>query len=72
MNCQQFIDLNPQALVPVTFWMLNEDQDFKGGDYIDFQETETTAVPLTIDLCKKHPQSELTKIKDEIKKELKK
>jgi len=72
MNCQQFIDLNPQALVPVTFWMLNEDQDFKGGDYIDFQETETTAVPLTIDLCKKHPQSELAKIKDEIKKELKK
>lgn len=72
MNCQQYIDLDPQALVPVTFWMLNEDEDFKGGDYVDFQETETTAVPLTLDMCKKQPKSELTKIKDEVKKELSK
>lgn len=71
MNCQQFIDLNPQTMAPVAFWVLNEDEDFKGGDFVDFQETETTAVPLVIDLCKKHPESELTKIKDEIKKELK-
>ncbi|EPL4519020.1 acid-resistance protein, partial [Citrobacter portucalensis] len=27
---------------------------------------------LTVELCKKHPQSELSKIKDEIKKELSK
>lgn len=72
MKCQEFIDLNPQTMAPVAFWMLNENEDFKGGDYVDFQETETTAVPLTIELCKKHPESELTKIKDEIKKELKK
>ncbi|MBD5703742.1 acid-resistance protein, partial [Citrobacter freundii] len=26
----------------------------------------------TVELCKKHPQSELSKIKDEIKKELSK
>ncbi|HAO3765996.1 TPA: acid-resistance protein, partial [Salmonella enterica] len=51
-------------------WVLNEDEDFKGGDYVDFQETETTAVPLAVELCKKNPQSELSKIKDEIKKEL--
>ncbi|EDA6663115.1 TPA: acid-resistance protein, partial [Salmonella enterica subsp. enterica serovar Typhi] len=37
-----------------------------------FQETETTAVPLAVELCKKNPQSELSKIKDEIKKELSK
>ncbi|MDI8746255.1 hypothetical protein MJM83_30400, partial [Salmonella enterica subsp. enterica serovar Montevideo] len=39
---------------------------------VDFQETETTAVPLAVELCKKNPQSELSKIKDEIKKELSK
>ncbi|MBV8044452.1 acid-activated periplasmic chaperone HdeB [Pluralibacter sp.] len=72
MNCQEFIDLNPQTMAPVAFWMLNEDEDFKGGDYVDFNETETTAVPLTIELCKKHPQSALKNIKDEVKKELKK
>ncbi|WP_436859637.1 acid-activated periplasmic chaperone HdeB [Citrobacter tructae] len=68
MTCQEFIDLNPQTMAPVAFWYLNEDEDFKGGDYVDFQETVTTAVPLTIDVCKKNPQSELSKIKDEIKK----
>ena len=57
---------------PVAFWVLNEDEDFKGGDYVTFDETVTTAVPLTVEICKKHPQSELTKIKDEIKKELSK
>lgn len=68
----EFIDLNPQTMAPVAFWVLNEDEDFKGGDYVDYNETVTTAVPLTVELCKKHPQSELSKIKDEIKKELSK
>lgn len=72
MNCQEFIDLNPQTMAPVAFWMLNEDEDFKGGDYVDFHETETTAVPLTLEICKKHPQSALKNIKDEVKTELKK
>ncbi|EBO0863160.1 acid-activated periplasmic chaperone HdeB [Salmonella enterica] len=72
MSCQEFVDLNPQTMAPVAFWVLNEDEDFKGGDYVDFQETETTAVPLAVELCKKIPQSELSKIKDEIKKELSK
>ncbi len=71
-RCQEFVDLNPQTMAPVAFWVLNEDEDFKGGDYVDFQETETTAVPLAVELCKKNPQSELSKIKDEIKKELSK
>ncbi|ECY9167923.1 acid-activated periplasmic chaperone HdeB [Salmonella enterica subsp. enterica serovar Kentucky] len=72
MSCQEFVDLNPHTMAPVAFWVLNEDEDFKGGDYVDFQETETTAVPLAVELCKKNPQSELSKIKDEIKKELSK
>ena len=53
MNCQEFIDLNPQTMAPVAFWVLNEDEDFKGGDYVDYNETVTTAVPLTVELCKK-------------------
>mgnify|MGYP003613046776 FL=1 len=72
MNCQEFIDLNPQTMAPVAFWVLNEDEDFKGGDFVDYNETITTAVPLTIEMCKKNPQSELSKIKAEIKKELSK
>lgn len=72
MSCQEFVDLNPQTMAPVAFWVLNDDEDFKGGDYVDFHETVTTAVPLTIEMCKKHPQSELAKIKDDIKKELNK
>jgi acid stress chaperone HdeB len=72
MNCEEFIDLNPQTMAPVAFWMLNKDVDFKGGDYVDFNETETTAVPLTLEICKKHPQSALNDIKDTVKSELKK
>ncbi len=34
----------------VAFWVLNEDEDFKGRDYVDFRETETTAVPLAVEL----------------------
>ncbi|MCT6979741.1 HdeA/HdeB family chaperone, partial [Salmonella enterica subsp. enterica serovar Oranienburg] len=59
-------------LAPVDFWVLNDVDVFIGGEYVDFQETETTAVPLAVELCKKNPQSELSKIKDEIKKELSK
>ncbi len=43
MSCQEFIDLNPQTMAPVAFWVLNEDEDFKGGDYVDYNETVTTA-----------------------------
>lgn len=72
MTCEQFVDLNPQTMAPVAFWVLNENEDFKGGDYVSFHETETTAVPLTIDMCKKNPQSELSTLKTEIKKEISK
>lgn len=72
MSCQEFIDLNPQTMAPVAFWMLNKDVDFKGGDYVDFNETETTAVPLTLEICKKNPHSPLKDIKDTVKNELKK
>lgn len=72
ISCQEYIDLNPQTMAPVAFWMLNKDVDFKGGDYVDFNETETTAVPLTLEICKKHPQSALKDIKDTVKNELKK
>ncbi|MEA0983781.1 HdeA/HdeB family chaperone, partial [Salmonella enterica] len=72
MRCKKFVALNPQTMAPVASWVLKEDEDFKGEEYVDFKETETTAVPLAVELCKKNPQSELSKIKDEIKKELSK
>ena len=52
MNCQEFIDLNPQTMAPVAFWVLNEDEDFKGGDYVDDNETVTTAVPRPLNFVK--------------------
>lgn len=27
MSCQEFVDLNPQTMAPVAFWVLNEDED---------------------------------------------
>ncbi len=38
MSCREFVDLNPQTMAPVAFWVLNEDEDFKGGDYVDFEK----------------------------------
>lgn len=69
MSCQEFVDFNLQMMVLVVFWVLNEDEDFKGGDYVDFQEIEMIVVLLVVEFCKKNLQSELSKIKDEIKKE---
>ncbi|EFM0751971.1 acid-activated periplasmic chaperone HdeB [Citrobacter sedlakii] len=72
MLCEEFIDLNPATMAPVAFWVFNEQENFKGGDYITFQETETTAVPLTLELCKKAPNSKLSTLKDEVKKIIRK
>ncbi|HEY2455309.1 MAG TPA: acid-activated periplasmic chaperone HdeB [Scandinavium sp.] len=72
MTCQEFVDLNPQTMSPVAFWVFNDDQEMKGGDYVSLQETDTIAVPLTLKLCKDKPQSKISEFKNDVKKEIKK
>jgi hypothetical protein len=72
MTCQEFVDLNPQTMSPVAFWVYNDDEQMKGGDYVSLQETDTIAVPLTLKLCKDKPQSKIKDFKDEVKQEIKK
>lgn len=68
MTCQEFIDLNPQAMLPVSWWMLHEETIYKGGDTVSLSETDTTSIPTLIDICKKHPQEKLYSFKDKIGK----
>ncbi len=37
MSCREFVDLNPQRRWRQSLSALNEDEDFKGGDYVDFR-----------------------------------
>lgn len=68
MTCQEFLDMNPKSYTPIAFWILNKDTDFKGGDYVDWSETETIATPKVIELCKKSPTSKLEALKTDLEK----
>ncbi|MEX2942928.1 acid-activated periplasmic chaperone HdeB [Serratia fonticola] len=63
MTCKEFIDLNPKAMTPVAFWVVNKDNVFQQGDYVDWNEVETTYVPLVIKACKQKPESKLEEFK---------
>lgn len=66
MTCKEFLDLNPKAMAPVVYWMMNEDIQYKGGDYVDLHETDTIATPKVVELCSKTPEKKLSDIKDDI------
>ncbi|MBM7251287.1 acid-activated periplasmic chaperone HdeB, partial [Citrobacter freundii] len=59
MTCQEFINLNPKAMLPVAWWMLNEETVYKGGDSVSLNETDLTSIPQVIEYCKRNPQSKL-------------
>ena len=59
MTCKEFVDMNPKAMRPVAFWIISKDTQFKGGDYVDWHEVDTTSVPLLIKICKSKPESKL-------------
>lgn len=67
MTCREFIDMNPKAMTPVAFWVINKDTNFAGGDYVDWDEVDTTSVPLLIKVCKANPQSRIEKWVDSIR-----
>ncbi|MGS2677344.1 acid-activated periplasmic chaperone HdeB [Citrobacter freundii] len=64
MTCQEFINLNPKAMLPVAWWMLNEETVYKGGDSVSLNETDLTSIPKVIEYCKRNPQSKLYSFKD--------
>ena len=72
MTCQEFLDMNPKSYTPIAFWVLNKDTDFKGGDYVDWSETETIATPKAVELCKKAPNRNLESLKEDLEKAVKK
>lgn len=37
MTCQEFINLNPKAMLPVAWWMLNEETVYKGGGFCFYE-----------------------------------
>lgn len=64
MTCQEFINLNPKAMLPVAWWVLNEETVYKGGDSVTLNETDFTRIPQFIEYCKHNPQSKLYSFKD--------
>ena len=64
MTCQEFINLNPKAMLPVAWWMLNEETVYKGGDSVSLNETDLTSIPQVIEYCKRNPQSKLYSFED--------
>lgn len=66
MTCKEFLDLNPKSMTPVVFWMLNDDTQYKGGDYVDLHETGSIVTPKVVEACQQTPDKKLTEMKDDI------
>ena len=64
MTCQEFINLYPKAMLPVAWWMLNEETVYKGGDSVSLNETDLTSITQVIEYCKRSPQSKLYSYKE--------
>ncbi len=47
-------------------WVLNDDTQYKKGDYVDLHETDTIVTPKVVEVCKKAPESKLSEIKKDI------
>ncbi|WP_442865626.1 acid-activated periplasmic chaperone HdeB [Buttiauxella sp. WJP83] len=67
MTCQEFINMNPKYMTPIAFWVVNKDTDFKGGDYVHWQEVETVSVPRIYKQCQKTPKAKLGELTHSIK-----
>ncbi|MBB1200613.1 acid-activated periplasmic chaperone HdeB [Enterobacteriaceae bacterium 89] len=63
MTCQEFVNLNPRAMLPVAWWMLHEETIYKGGDTVSLNETDLTQVPQILDFCKAHPEQKVYSFK---------
>jgi len=68
MTCQEFINLNPKAMLPVAWWMLHEKTIYKGGDTVSLSETDTTSIPQLLQFCQSNPQEKIYSFKDKLAK----
>lgn len=66
MTCKEFLDLNPKSLTPVVYWVMNDDTQYKGGDYVDLHETGTIVTPKVVEACQKTPDKKLAEMKSDI------
>lgn len=67
MTCAEFINLNPKAMSPIAFWMLQDKTVYRGGDSVDLSETTTVGVPQLIEFCKQQPQEKIYSFKDKLR-----
>ena len=67
MTCQEYIDLNPKAMTPVAFWVVNKDTQYKEGDFVDMEDVETVSAPMLLEICHAKPESKLVQWIDKIK-----
>lgn len=66
MTCAEFINLNPKAMSPIAFWMLQDKTVYRGGDTVDLNETTTVGVPQLIQFCKEQPQEKVYAFKNKL------
>lgn len=66
MTCKEFLNLNPKSMTPVVFWVMNDDTQYKGGDYVDLHETGSIVTPKVIEACQKVPGNKLSNMKQDI------
>ncbi|EDJ1003494.1 acid-resistance protein [Salmonella enterica] len=67
MTCREFIHMNPKAMAPVIFWVINRNSDLKKGSFVDWREVETIMVPKMIKQCHQTLKSTLAELIHTIK-----
>ncbi|MEL2356535.1 acid-activated periplasmic chaperone HdeB [Klebsiella pneumoniae] len=59
MTCREYLDMNAKAMTPVAYWAINNETVYKGGDTVDWNETDTVSVPKLIKICHEKPESKI-------------
>lgn len=66
MSCKEFLDLNPKAMAPIAFFMLDDVTDYKGGDSVSLRESAVIAVPPMVEFCKKNQDKKVYEFKNKL------
>ena len=66
MTCHEFTQMNPKAMTPVMVWVVNQDLQYKGGDYVDWQQIQTIMVPKVVKICKEQPGKKIVEFRNQI------
>ncbi|AOV96164.1 acid-resistance protein [Edwardsiella hoshinae] len=66
MTCHEFTQMNPKAMTPVMVWVVNQDRQYKGGDYVDWQKIQTVMVPKVMKICKEQPGKKVIEFRNQV------